>query len=89
MTRAVIPRVCFHDKLYGLGLRGRRPIRLGEKVTGYRYIAHLYCLAVEAGFYSDVPVCLLKHAREPGSGSPPGKKEFFFACYWLMRINGF
>ena len=23
-------------------------------VTGYRYIAHLYCLAVQAGFYSEV-----------------------------------
>ena len=23
----------------------------GENVTGYKYIAHLYCLAVQAGFY--------------------------------------
>ena len=28
-------------------------------VTGYRYIAHLYCLVVQAGFYSDVVECLL------------------------------
>ena len=27
-------------------------------VTGYRYIIHFYCLAVEAGFYSDVVECL-------------------------------
>ena len=26
-------------------------------VTGYRYITHLYCLAVQAGFYSDVVEC--------------------------------
>ena len=25
-------------------------------VTGYRYITHLYCLAVQAGFYSDAAV---------------------------------
>ena len=31
----------------------------GENVTGYRfrYIIHLYCLAVQAGFYSDVVEC--------------------------------
>ena len=28
----------------------------GENVTGYSYIVHLYCLAVQAGFYSDVVV---------------------------------
>ena len=27
-------------------------------VTGYRYMIHFYCLAVEAGFYSDVVECL-------------------------------
>ena len=26
-------------------------------VTGYRYMIHLYCLAVQAGFYSDVVEC--------------------------------
>ena len=26
---------------------------------GARYISHFYCLAVEAGFYSDVVECLL------------------------------
>ena len=32
----------------------------GENVTGYRLgtnIIHLYCLAVQAGFYSDVVEC--------------------------------
>ena len=27
-------------------------------VTGYRYMIHFYCLAVEAGFYSDMVECL-------------------------------
>ena len=51
-------------------------------VTGYRYIhvAHLYCLAVQAGFYSDVVECLLS-TRENLLRSPSGKKEIFFACY--------
>ena len=26
-------------------------------VTGYRYMVHLYCLAVQAGFYSDAVEC--------------------------------
>ena len=26
-------------------------------MTGYRYVRHLYCLAVQAGFYSDVVEC--------------------------------
>ena len=28
----------------------------GENVTEYRYITHLHCLAVQAGFYSDMVV---------------------------------
>ena len=30
----------------------------GVNVTGSRYMIHFYCLAVEAGFYSDVVECL-------------------------------
>ena len=30
----------------------------GVYVTGYRYMIHFYCLAVEAGFYSEVVECL-------------------------------
>ena len=30
----------------------------GVYVTGSRYIIHFYCLAVEAGFYSDLVECL-------------------------------
>ena len=29
----------------------------GGDVTGYRYLTHLYCLAVQAGFYSDAVDC--------------------------------
>ena len=58
---------------------------MGENVTGYRYIAHLYCLAVQAGFYSDVVECSLS-TRENLVRSPSGKKEFFFACYTCTRI---
>ena len=51
-------------------------------VIGYRYIAHLYmyCLAVQAGFYSDMVECSLS-TRENLVQSPSGKKEFFFTCY--------
>ena len=30
---------------------------LDVPVTGYRYITHLYCLVVQAGFYSDTVEC--------------------------------
>ena len=30
----------------------------GVYFTGYRYMIHFYCLAVEAGFYSEVVECL-------------------------------
>ena len=30
---------------------------LNTYVTRYRYMIHLYCLAVQAGFYSDVVEC--------------------------------
>ena len=55
-----------------------------ENVTGYRYIAHLYCLAVQACFYSDVVECSLS-TRENLVQSPSGKKEFFFACYIRLK----
>ena len=88
MTCAVIPRVCFYDKLWP-GTSGTKPNLVGENVTGYRYIAHLYCLAVQAGFYSDVVECSLS-TRENLVRSPLGKKEFFFAGYisiWWGKMS--
>ena len=38
-------RVCFMGMIYVVGI-------------GLRYKTHFYCLAVEAGFYSDVVECL-------------------------------
>ena len=32
-----------------------------------RYLIHLYCLAVQAGFYSDVVECSTLDRRVPGS----------------------
>ena len=46
----------------GVGARGQNLGHIENvlfTVTGYRYIAHLYCLAVQAGFYSDVVECSL------------------------------
>ena len=49
----------------------------GENVTGYRYIIHLYCLAVQAGFYSDVVECSTIDRKV--SGSILGREmEIFF-----------
>ena len=39
----------------------------GENVTGYRYTTHLYCLAVQAGFYSDAVECWIFVRRVAGS----------------------
>ena len=48
----------------------------GENVTGYRYIIHLYCLAVQAGFYSDVVECSPQDRKVPGSILDRGMKDF-------------
>ena len=40
---------------------------------------HLYCLAVQAGFYSDVVECLTIDRRVPGS--IPGRGVFFNIFY--------
>ena len=46
-------------------------------VTGYRYMIHLYCLAVQAGFYSDVVECRTL-SPEDQVRSPVGKMSFPF-----------
>ena len=51
-------------------------------VTGYRYIAHLYCLAVQAGFYSDVVECSLG-TRENLVRSPSGEERIFLRLLHL------
>ena len=45
-------------------------------VTGYRYIIHLYCLAVQAGFYSDVVECRTLSPADRVR-SPVGEKCYF------------
>ena len=37
---------------------GTNQFKSREICSRYRYITHFYCLAVEAGFYSDVVECL-------------------------------
>ena len=47
----------------------------GTDVTGMvRYIIHLYCLVVQAGFYSDVVECSTIDRKVPGSSFG---REFF------------
>ena len=40
-----------------------------------RYIIHLYCLAVQAGFYREVVECSALDRRVPGS-IPAGARSF-------------
>ena len=47
-------------------------------VTGYRYIAHLYCLAVQAGFYSDAVECWIFVRRVAGSILGRVRTEYIF-----------
>ena len=60
----------------------------GENATGYRYITHLYCLAVQAGFYSDVVEC---RALSPADlvRSPVGENviSIFFSTVTLQFNN--
>ena len=52
----------------------------GVYVTGYRYMIHFYCLAVEAGFYSDVVECL-----RPGFDSRLGQVKYFRSTTLALR----
>ena len=54
----------------------------GENVTGYRYMIHLYCLAVQAGFYSDAVECRTLSPADRVR-SPVREKCYFhfFTCY--------
>ena len=59
-----------------------RKLLASVNVTGYRYITHLYCLAVQAGFYSDAVECWIFVGRVAGSIlSRVRSEEFFFTCY--------
>ena len=51
---------CIHFHMILVSRNSRTNFKLeGVNVTGSRYnIIHFYCLAVEAGFYSDVVECL-------------------------------
>ena len=54
----------------------------GENVTGYRYMIHLYCLAVQAGFYSDVVECRTLSPADRVRSQVGEKCYFhFFNCY--------
>ena len=48
----------------------------------YRYVRHLYCLAVQAGFYSEVVECRTLSPADRVR-SPVGEKCYFhfFTCY--------
>ena len=54
----------------------------GENVTGYRYMIHLYCLAVQAGFYSDAVEC---RTLSSGPGSIPGWGKILFPFIYLLH----
>ena len=57
-------------------------------VTGYRYMIHLYCLAVQAGFYSDVVECRTLSPADRVR-SPVGEKCYFhfFTCYIFLYFS--
>ena len=42
-------------------------VMLGGICGNVRYNTHLYCLAVQAGFYSDAVECLTATQEDPGS----------------------
>ena len=58
----------------------------GGECHGARYIRHFYCLAVEAGFYSDVVECLpvdpATWVRFPAGA---GKIFLLYECVFCMR----
>ena len=51
----------------------------GKNVTRFRYITHLYCLAVQAGFYSDVVEHRILSSADRVRSLVAAKE--FFSCY--------
>ena len=54
-------------------------------VTGYRYITHLYCLAVQAGFYSDVVESRTLSPADRIRSLVGEKCYFHFFTYYIWR----
>ena len=67
-------------------------LRFGDKskmeggICGYvSHNTHLFCLAVQAGFYSNVVECWLRMLKVPGSILGRGKRCLaFFTCYIVI-----
>ena len=71
------PSVSFPVILVLLRIRGRIQYGGGEcHRVKVRYIIHLYCLAVQAGFYSDVVECSTIDQKVPGSILRQGMEIF-------------
>ena len=88
------PHVCIKNSLSLISRDSRTPRNSGtnfnlegENVTGYRYMIHLYCLAVQAGFYSDVVECRTLSPADRVR-SPVGEKCYFhfFTCYTTFTV---
>ena len=60
-----------------------------DNVTGYRYITHLYCLAVQAGFYGDVVECWILVRRVAGSilGRVRSEDIFLHLLHLAPNVN--
>ena len=64
---------------------GDKSINGGGKCGNVSYNTHLFCLAVEAGFSSDVVECWLRMLKVPGSILGRGKRCLsFFTCYIVI-----
>ena len=84
-----IARICLRNEIprnaqceinhlvYGL------PMCTHDNCGNVRYNTHLYCLAVQAGFYSDMVECWLRILEVPGSILGRGKR--YLALFHLLR----
>ena len=59
----------------------------GKNVTGFRYIAHLYCLAIQASFYSDGVECWIFVRRVACSILSHVRSEDIFLCLLHLAPN--
>ena len=67
------------------GLNSGKNFKLeGENVTGYRYMLHLYCHAVQACIYSDMVECRTFESSRPGS--IPSQGTMLFQFFHLFHI---
>ena len=71
-----------------IGMNAYKCLVIGRRDVAVRYMIHLYCLSVEAGFYSDVIECWTLNPADRVR-SPVGENVIWIFFLLSYYISGF